>query len=214
MLVWTDSLPFALNAENMWLGLRVLAGLFVILRVIRARVTLSYALLWVPAVLFFPLITATVIFLFGGRKHSALAQAKQRIQAAARRLAGPVVSGGNAFRLLGDRDGHDTLEALHAEILAARHRIHISTYILSPDAVGREIMSLLVRRAREGVEVRLLVDAVGSWGTPLRLGRCRPRPHTRRALTSATPERSTWPTVTTISMRSRCPMETSACCAR
>ena len=28
------------------------------------------------------------------------------------------------------------------------------------------------RRAREGLEVRLLVDAVGSWGTPLVL--CRP----------------------------------------
>lgn len=171
MLAWTNPLPFALDAENMWLGLRLLAGLFVIIRVVRARVTLSYALLWGPAVLFFPLITATVIFLFGGRKHSALAKAKQSIKAAARRLAGPVTSAGNAFRMLGDRHGHDTLEALHTEILAARHRIHISTYILSPDAVGREIRSLLVRRAREGVEVRLLVDAVGSWGTPMRLGR-------------------------------------------
>ena len=171
MLVWTNPLPFALDAENLWLGLQLLAGLFVIIRVVRARVTLSYALLWGPAVLFFPLITATVIFLFGGRKHSALAKVKQRIKAAARRLAGPVTSAGNSFRMLGDRHGHDTLEALHTEILAARHRIHISTYILSPDAVGREIRSLLVRRAREGVEVRVLVDAVGSWGTPLRLGR-------------------------------------------
>jgi len=171
MLVWTNPLPFALDAENIWLGLRLLAGLFVIIRVVRARVTLSYALLWGPAVLFFPLITATVIFLFGGRKNSALAKVKQRIKAEARRLAGPVSVAGNSFRMLGDRHGHDTLEALHTEILAARHRIHISTYILSPDAVGREIRSLLVRRAREGVEVRLLVDAVGSWGTPMRLGR-------------------------------------------
>jgi cardiolipin synthase len=171
MLVWTNPLPIALDAENLWLGLRLLAGLFVVIRVVRARVTLSYALLWVPAVLFFPLITATVLFLFGGRKHSALAEAKQRIQASARRLAGPVTQAGNAFRMLGDRAGRDTLEALEQEILAARHRIHISTYILSPDAVGREIMSLLVRRAREGIEVRLLVDAVGSWGTPMRLGR-------------------------------------------
>jgi len=171
MLVWTNPPPFALDAENLWLGLRLLAGLFVIIRVVRARVTLSYALLWVPAVLFFPLITAAVIFLFGGRKHSALAKAKQGIMASARRLAGPVTPSGNAFRMLGDRAGRDTLEALEAEILAARHRIHISTYILSPDAVGREIRSLLVRRAREGIEVRLLVDAVGSWGTPMRLGR-------------------------------------------
>jgi len=172
MLAWTNPFPSALDAELVWVGLRLAAGLYVIVRAIGARVSLGYTLLWGPAVIFFPLVTATVLFLFGGRKHSALAQAKQRIKAAAQRLAGPIRPAGNAIRLLGDRDGGDTLAALHAEILAAKHRIHLSTYILSPDAVGREIISLLVRRAREGVEVRLLVDAVGSWGTPTRL--CRP----------------------------------------
>ena len=171
MLAWTNPFPSALDAELVWLGLRVAAGLYVIVRAIGARVSLGYALLWGPAVIFFPLITATVLFLFGGRKHGALAEAKVRIKAAARRFAGPVRPAGNAIRLLGDRDGRDTLAALHAEILGARTRIHISTYILSPDAVGRELMGLLVRRAREGVEVRLLVDAVGSWGTPMRLCR-------------------------------------------
>lgn len=172
MLAWTNPFPSALDAELVWVGLRLAAGLYVIVRAIGARVSLGYTLLWGPAVIFFPIVTATVLFLFGGRKHSALAQAKQRIKAAAQRLAGPIRPAGNAIRLLGDRDGGDTLAALHAEILAAKHRIHLSTYILSPDAVGREIISLLVRRAREGVEVRLLVDAVGSWGTPTRL--CRP----------------------------------------
>ncbi len=171
MAVWSPTLPFALDAELGWALLRVAAGVYVIVRAIGARVSLGYALLWGPAVVFFPLITATVLFLFGGRKHGALAQAKQRIKAAARRLSGETPTGGNAVRLLGDRAGRETLEALEAEILAARHRIHISTYILSPDAVGREIMGLLVRRAREGVDVRLLVDAVGSWGTPMRLCR-------------------------------------------
>jgi cardiolipin synthase len=172
MLAWTNPFPSALDAELVWVGLRIAAGLYVIVRAIGARVSLGYTLLWGPAVILFPIVTATVLFLFGGRKHSALAQAKQRIKAAAQRLAGPIRPAGNAIRLLGDRDGGDTLAGLHAEILAAKHRIHLSTYILSPDAVGREIISLLVRRAREGVEVRLLVDAVGSWGTPTRL--CRP----------------------------------------
>jgi cardiolipin synthase len=38
--------------------------------------------------------------------------------------------------------------------------------------VGREIVRLLTERAKAGVEVRLLVDAIGSFGAPLRL--CRP----------------------------------------
>lgn len=169
MLAW--SLPFSLDAEHGWEALRLVAALYVIVRAVGARVSPGYILLWGPAVIFFPLITATVLFLFGGRKHGALARLKQRINAAAHRLAGPVQPGGNACRFLGDRDGRETLEAVQAEILAARRRIHISTYILSPDAVGRELVSLLARRAREGVEVRLLVDAVGSWGMPTRLGR-------------------------------------------
>jgi cardiolipin synthase len=171
MLAWTNPFSTELDAELVWLVLRLAAGLYVIVRAVGARVSLGYALLWGPAVIFFPLITAAVLFLFGGRKHGALAQAKQRIKAAARRLGGPARPAGNSCRLLGDRNGRDTLAALHAEILGARKRIHLSTYILSPDAVGREIIGLLARRAREGVEVRLLVDAVGSWGTPTRLGR-------------------------------------------
>lgn len=171
MLAWSLSLPASVEADQLWVGLRLAAGVYVIVRAIGARVSPRYLLLWGPAVVFFPLITAAVLFLFGGRKHGALARLKLRINAAARRLAGPVRPDGNAVRLLGDREGRETLEALEAEILAARERIHISTYILSPDAVGREIVKLLVRRAREGVEVRLLVDAVGSWGTPTRLCR-------------------------------------------
>lgn len=159
-----------LDADFAWLILRMVAGLYVIYRAVQARVALGYSLLWGPAVIFCPLISATLLLLFGGRKHQALARAKQRVNTVARALATTPPTTGNQFRLLGDRQGGDTLESLCAEIKAAKIRIHLSTYIFSPDAVGREIMALLVKRAQEGIQVRLLVDAVGSWGTPLRLG--------------------------------------------
>jgi len=171
MLAWSAPIPDGLDAGLTWTLLRVAVGLYVVGRCIYARLSLAYSLLWLPAALFFPILTALVLFLFGGRKHGALAAAKRRIKAAARRLSGEAPSGGNAFRLLGDRAGRDTLDTLRTEILAARRRISISTYILEPDAVGRELIALLAKRAREGVEVRLLVDAVGSWGTPGRLCR-------------------------------------------
>ena len=147
-------------------------GLYVLYRIGSARVSPLYLLLWAPLALLLPKSTALALFLFGGRKHGALAAAKREVNRVAWSLAETPTTAGNAFRLLGDRHGRDTLEALRTEILAARRRIHIATYILSPDEVGRELVGLLARRAREGVEVRLLVDAVGSWGTPLVL--CRP----------------------------------------
>ncbi|GBL43315.1 major cardiolipin synthase ClsA [Verrucomicrobiota bacterium] len=147
-------------------------GLYVIFRIGSARVSPLYMLLWVPLAGLLPKCTALALFLFGGRKHSALSAAKREVLQLAWSLSEGPVTTGNAVRLLGDRHGRDTLESLRAEILAARRRIHIATYILAPDEVGRELVSLLARRAREGVEVRLLVDAVGSWGTPLIL--CRP----------------------------------------
>ena len=147
-------------------------GLYVLFRVGSARISPLYFLLWGPLAWFAPRSSALALLLFGGRKHAALAEAKREVNRVAWSLAEPAESRGNAVRLLGDRHGRDTLESLRDEILAARRRIHIATYILSPDEVGREIVTLLARRAREGVEVRLLVDAVGSWGMPLVL--CRP----------------------------------------
>jgi hypothetical protein len=154
------------------LAVDVVCGLYVLFRVGSARISPLYLLLWARWRGSVPKGAALVLFLFGGRKHAALAEAKREVNRVAWSLAEPAESRGNAVRLLGDRQGRDTLETLREEILTARRRIHIATYILSPDEVGREIVSLLARRAREGLEVRLLVDAVGSWGMPLVL--CRP----------------------------------------
>ena len=164
---WADLLPYDLmQAVNT--GCQV----YVLLRVMRAGVSPAYLLLWGPLAWFFPLATALLFFLFGGRKHGDLAAAKREVSRVAWRLSDEPDFGGNRCRLLGDRHGRDTLEALRAQIRGARRRISIATYILSDDAVGRELIRLLTERAKAGVEVRLLVDAIGSFGAPLRL--CRP----------------------------------------
>ena len=38
MLVWTNPLPFALDAENLWLGLRLLAGLALVAALAEGRI--------------------------------------------------------------------------------------------------------------------------------------------------------------------------------
>lgn len=45
----------------------------------------------------------------------------------------------------------------------ARHHIHIQTYLIEDDSVGRMLIDALTDKAREGIEVRLLYDDVGNW---------------------------------------------------
>ena len=151
---------------------QVACRLYVIVQVLRARASVAYLLLWGPLAWFLPMGTALLFYVFGGRKHADLAAAKKEVNRVAWGLGDAPDHAGNRCRLLGDRDGRDALEALRAQIRGARRRISIATYILSDDAVGRELVRLLTERARAGVEVRLLVDAIGSWGAPWRL--CRP----------------------------------------
>ena len=58
--------------------------------------------------------------------------------------------------------GHDTYVALLEAIATARHHIHLEYYICNPDHSGNRLLDALVERARAGVKVRLLLDAVGS----------------------------------------------------
>jgi cardiolipin synthase len=60
--------------------------------------------------------------------------------------------------------GAEALAAMLEAVEAARERVHLETYILRPDGVGRRFLRALEARARTGVAVRVLYDAVGSRG--------------------------------------------------
>ena len=64
--------------------------------------------------------------------------------------------------------GYEFFPALLAEISKATHHIHIVSYIIDDDPLGRLLRDTLIDKARKGVEVRLLFDDVGSWKTPNR----------------------------------------------
>jgi cardiolipin synthase len=58
-------------------------------------------------------------------------------------------------------DGDACYDDLVAAIQRARHHVHLEYYIFRDDPTGMRIVDALVERAKAGVEVRLLVDAVG-----------------------------------------------------
>ena len=60
-------------------------------------------------------------------------------------------------------DGGEAFAALISALQGARRYIHLSYYIFADDRIGHAIADILVRKARAGVEVRLLYDAIGSW---------------------------------------------------
>ncbi len=59
-------------------------------------------------------------------------------------------------------DGAAKYQALLADIGAATKHVHLEYYIYEPDRTGTALRDALVERARAGVQVRLLVDAIGS----------------------------------------------------
>ena len=63
-------------------------------------------------------------------------------------------------------DGAATYDALLEAVRAASDHVHLEYYIYTPDRSGEALRDALVERARAGVNVRLLLDAVGSSKAP------------------------------------------------
>jgi len=63
-------------------------------------------------------------------------------------------------------DGGAKYDALLRDVATAREHVHLEYYIFYPDRTGIALRDALVDRARAGVKVRLLLDAVGSSKTP------------------------------------------------
>ena len=59
-------------------------------------------------------------------------------------------------------DGREKFEALIKDILAAKNHIHIQYYIFKLDNLGQRIYNTLLKKAKQGVKVRILYDEMGS----------------------------------------------------
>lgn len=64
------------------------------------------------------------------------------------------------------QDGEATYRAMFAAIAAAKRSILMETYILEYDEVGQRFADALIAKRRQGLQVNLMYDSVGSIGTP------------------------------------------------
>ncbi len=59
--------------------------------------------------------------------------------------------------------GEGSFDRIFKAIQEARHHIHLASYIIQEDRTGNTLKELLIEKAREGVETRVIYDDVGSW---------------------------------------------------
>ncbi|RAV20251.1 cardiolipin synthase [Paenibacillus contaminans] len=81
-----------------------------------------------------------------------------------RNLPGSPVTKYNETKVLTNAEA--TYKAMLEAMEQAEDHIHLEVYTIRDDAIGRKFQNLMIRKAGEGVKVRLLYDGVGSYELP------------------------------------------------
>jgi cardiolipin synthase A/B len=79
----------------------------------------------------------------------------------AQKLGNSPISFDTATKVL--TNGEETFRYILEELKRARHHIHMEYYIVRHDQIGQDIKNILIEKAGQGVKVRFMYDAVGSW---------------------------------------------------
>lgn len=82
---------------------------------------------------------------------------------------GSILCPGNKIEFY--RWGTEKIAALKKDLLNAKKSINMEYYIFADDVAGKEIMNILIKKAKEGVKVRFIFDSIGCLGAPRRFFR-------------------------------------------
>ena len=72
-----------------------------------------------------------------------------------------LLTSGNQVKIL--NNGKATFDAIFAALRSAKQYIHLQSYILEEGKLADELLEILTQKIKEGVTVRIIYDAVGSW---------------------------------------------------
>ena len=59
--------------------------------------------------------------------------------------------------------GKDAFDVILNDIENAKKHIHLEYYIIEDDKIGRKVRDLLIKKAKEGIDVKVIYDDMGSW---------------------------------------------------
>lgn len=150
-------------------------GAIIIARLMEEQRHPGNAMAWLLLILLAPYVGVPLYLLLGSRKFKKLVARKPPLyhphvpdKPAHAELEQILISGGappatsaDNFEVLAT--GEQAFNCLLDHIQQARKHIYITTFILGRDPVAKSIVKALERKAAEGVEVKLLVDTLGSF---------------------------------------------------
>ena len=58
--------------------------------------------------------------------------------------------------------GASKFEILKSKLLEAKDHIHLEYYIVKNDNIGNEIKDILIKKSKEGIKVKFIIDKMGS----------------------------------------------------
>jgi len=131
----------------------------------------STAIAWVMGMLLMPYVALPMYLLFGQRKlRPAGSSRPPRVQPvdhwAAELIESFNLAPPSRCEIRLHADGDAAREALWQVIEGAQVRLDIGTFLIGDDALGNEVVARLARRARQGVQVRVLLDGLGAFLLP------------------------------------------------
>ncbi len=86
---------------------------------------------------------------------------QQNLFRLAEKIGNSPISFGTSSTIL--TNGNETFSCILTALKKAKHHIHLEYYIVRHDDIGQQIKDVLIEKAQQGVKVRFLYDAVGSW---------------------------------------------------
>src|SRR3984885_1110152 len=165
---------------NIWLPTVSLHSLVIVVSILayilttraqRVRRPPSIAIAWVLGMIALPYLALPMYLMFGRRKLPRKTLRRAGASNPPREWAKDLIesfglAASSPALIAMHQDGKESAAALFATMSSAVSRLDICTYILGDDAFGREVMQHMIERARNGVEVRLLLDGVGAIQLP------------------------------------------------
>lgn len=166
MLSHTLKVNLAIVFSHLLSSVGFILALFLVVHLLRAKRSPASTFAWLLAILFIPYIGVPFYLFFGGRKMKRLSKRKGMLPALTQCRNSSLQSADMDF--VPDRmDLHLTGEEAFAKLVqlieSAHENIFITTFVFGNDRSGRYILDQLTQKASQGVEVRLLMDAYGSF---------------------------------------------------
>ncbi|HPS55020.1 MAG TPA: cardiolipin synthase [Sedimentisphaerales bacterium] len=170
-LFWTET--------HIVMILGLILGLMLTSHIILQKRSSSGTMAWLLVIIFLPYIGVPLYFMLGGRKMRRRASQKniiglEQVVEPVEKSENPTdhllqtynipaAAAGNDIKLC--TTGEDIYKSFIELIESATKSIYISTYVYAKDDIGKDILPRLVSKASKGVEVKLLLDGVGSLHT-------------------------------------------------